>query len=218
MDEIMSVNTEFEETVQLGSTGTHTLLLQTKYPVIAASHVRLRPFTLCDISRLVSAVVSHRIADTTLAVPRPFSALQARRWIESHPLEWRKRCSVHWAVSRLDNDALEGYVGVHDIQLERGRANVSFWIAERTKRRDLAFEAAQAALAFAFTTLQIGTIQAQQLLGCPLAARVLRRLGMRPDTAVPQPVSRWERSEEEVLAWNLSRTTWLSSLQSSFVH
>jgi [ribosomal protein S5]-alanine N-acetyltransferase len=215
---IMSVNLEFDESMQFDPMGTHTLLLQTKYPVIAASRVRLRPFTLADISRLVSAVASHRIADTTLAVPRPFSALQARRWIESHSLEWRKRCAVHWAVSGLDNDSLEGYVGVHDIQLERGQANISFWIAQRILRKDLAFEAAQAALAFAFTTLEIDSVQAQQLLGSPLMARVLRRLGMKPNNVVPQPVSRWERCEEEVLAWSVSRATWLSSLQNGFAH
>jgi ribosomal-protein-alanine N-acetyltransferase len=214
----MSANAEFDESMQCGPTGTHTLFLQTKYPVIAASRVRLRPFTLADISGLVSTVASHRIADTTLAVPRPFSALQARRWIETHPVEWRKRCAIHWAVSGLDNDALGGYVGVHDIRLDRGRATVSFWIAERIARKDLAFEAAQAALAFAFTTLQINTVEAQQLLGSPLVARVLRRLGMKPDTVVPQPVSRWERHEEEVLPWSVSRRAWLSSLQNGFAH
>ena len=214
----MSANAEFDESMQFGPGGTHTLFLQTRYPVIAASRVRLRPFTLADISGLVSTVASHRIADTTLAVPRPFSALQARRWIESHPVEWRKRCAVHWAVSGLDNDALGGYVGVHDIHLERGRASVSFWIAERIARKDLAFEAAQAALAFAFTTLQINSVQAHQLLGSPLVARVLRRLGMKPDTVVPQPVSRWERCEEEVLPWSVSRRAWLSSLQNGSAH
>src|SRR5580698_9072671 len=158
----MSANAEFDESMQCGPTGTHTLFLQTRYPVIAASRVRLRPFTLADISGLVSTVASHRIADTTLAVPRPFSALQARRWIETHPVEWRKRCAIHWAVSGLDNDRLGGYVGLHDIQLDLGQAELSFWIADRLSRKDLGIEAAQAALAFAFTSLHLDTVRAHQ--------------------------------------------------------
>jgi RimJ/RimL family protein N-acetyltransferase len=211
----MSVNAEFDESLQFGPIGSYTLLLQTRYPVIAALRARLRPFTLADIPFLVSAVASHRIADLTLAVPRPFCALQARRWIESHPAEWRKRCAVHWAVSGLDDDRLRGYVGVHDIQLERGRASVSFWVAERLLRKDLAIEAANAALAFAFTSLQVDSVQALQLIGNPLVARVLRRLGMKPDATAPQTLSEWGRGEEEVLHWSVSRTAWLEALQNS---
>jgi len=214
---IMSVNPEFDESMQFGPVGSHTLRLQTKYPVIAASRLRLRPFALSDIPRLVTAVAAHRIADATLAVPRPFDARWARQWIESHPLEWRKRCAIHWAVSGLDNDWLAGYVGLHDIQLDRGRANVSFWIAERTSRKDLAIEAAQAALAFAFTSLPVDAVQAHQLSGNPLVARILRRLGMKPDTVVPRAVSGWDRSEE-ALAWSVSKTSWMGSLQDTAAH
>jgi ribosomal-protein-alanine N-acetyltransferase len=213
----MSVNAEFDESMQFGPKGSHTLLLQTQYPVIAASHVRLRPFSLVDISRLVSVVAAQRIADATLAVPRVFDARQARQWIESHPVEWRMRCAVHWVVSGLDNDWLEGYVGLHDIQLERGRANISFWIADRISRKDLAIEAAQAALAFAFTSLKLDTVQADQLTGNPLVARILSRLGLKPDSGAPHAVSAWGRSEE-VLAWSVSRATWMASLQDTTHH
>jgi RimJ/RimL family protein N-acetyltransferase len=198
--------------MRFGSMGSHTLLLQTRYPVIAASRVRLRPFSLVDIAPLVSAVAAQRIADATLAVPRPFDARQARLWIESHPAEWRKRCAIHWAISGLDNDCLGGYVGLHDIQLELGRANMSFWIADRISRKDLAIEAAQAALAFAFASLQVETVHADQLTGNPLVARILRRLGLTADSEAPHTTAAWGRSEE-VLPWSVSRATWMASLQ-----
>ena len=213
----MSVNAEFDRSMQSGPKGSHTLRLQTRYPVIAASHVRLRPFSLVDISPLVSVVAARRIADATLAVPRPFDARQARLWIESHPVEWRKRCAIHWAVSGLDNDWLGGYVGLHDIQLELGRASMSFWMADRISHKDLAIEAAQAALAFAFTSLQVATVHADQLTGNPLVARILRRLGLKPDSGAPHAVSGWGRSEE-VLAWSVSRATWMASLQDTAHH
>jgi [ribosomal protein S5]-alanine N-acetyltransferase len=213
----MSMTPEFEESMQLGPVGSHTLRLQTKYPVIAASRLRLRPFTLEDIPRLISVVAAHRIADATLAVPQPFDARRARQWIESHPVEWRKRCAIHWVVSGLDHDRLSGYVGLHDIQLELGQATVSFWIADRVTRKDLAIEAVQAALAFAFASLQLDTVQAHQLAGNPLVARILRRLGMNPDKAAPQAVSGWGRCED-VLGWTISKGPWMASLQDPTPH
>jgi RimJ/RimL family protein N-acetyltransferase len=214
---IMSINAEFDESMQNGPVGSCTLLLQTRYPVIATSRLRLRPFTLVDTSGLIRAVADHRIADATLAFPRPFDARQARRWIESHSVEWRKRCALHWAVTGLDHDRLAGYVGLHDIQLELGRANLSFWIADRLARKALAIEVAQAALAFAFTSLQLDTVQAHLLSGNPLLARVLRRLGMKSDIATLQTESRWGRSEE-VLPWSMSKATWMASLQDPAAH
>ena len=213
----MSANADFDESMQFSPVGSPTLLLQTRYPVIATSRLRLRPFTLVDIPRLISVVAAHRIADTTLAVPRPFDARQARRWIESHPVQWRRRDAIHWAVSGLDHDRLAGYVGLHEIQLDRGWANLSFWIADRIARKDLAIEAAQAALAFAFTSLQIDTVHAHQLTGNPLTPRILRRLGMQPETGTPQAMSGWGRSED-VLAWNVSRTAWMATLQDAPAH
>ncbi len=213
----MSVNPEFDESMQLGPAGSHTLRLQTKYPVIATSRLRLRPFTLSDISRLVGAVAAHRIADATLAVPRPLDARRARQWIESHPVEWRKRRSIHWAVSGLDHDRLTGYVGLHDIHLEHGLASLGFWIAERIARKESAIEAAQAALAFAFTSLPVDTVQTHQLPGNPLVARILRRLGMKPDNDAPHTVSGWGRSEM-AFSWSVSRSAWLASLQDSVSH
>lgn len=213
----MPLNADFDESLECGPVGSHTLLLQTRYPVVAASRLRLRPFSLVDIAGLISAVAAHRIADTTLSVPRPFDARQARRWIESHPLEWRKRCALHWAVSAVDHDRLAGYVGLHEIQLELGRANLSFWIADRLARKELAIEAAQAALAFAFNSLQLDTVHAHLLAGNPLMARILRRLGMKSDTATHQTDSRWGRSEE-VLPWSVSKATWMASLQDPATH
>ncbi len=213
----MSVNAEFDESMQYGPAGSHTLQLQTRYPVVATSRLRLRPFTLVDIPELMRAVTQHRIADATMEIPQPFDARQARRWIESHALEWRSRSALHWAVTGLDHDRLAGYVGLHDIRLQLGCANLSFWIADRLARKDLAGEAAQAALAFAFTSLQLDVVHAHLSSGNPLLARVLRRLGMKTDTAMLQSESRWGRSEE-VLPWSMSKATWVASLQDPAAH
>ena len=213
----MSAYPEFDESMHLNPLGAPTLWLQTKYPVVAASRLRLRPFTLFDITRLVSVVCAQRIAEISLAVPQLFHARQARQWIDTHPTQWRKRCAVHWAVCGLDSDRLSGYVGLHDIQLQRGQAELSFWIAERIARKDLAIEAAQAALAFAFTSLQLDTVGALQLSGNALTARILRRLGMKLEHAAAQTVSRRVR-DEAVFIWSVSRSAWMIALQDGAAH
>lgn len=193
------------------------LMQRQEYPVIATAHLRLRPFVLSDLSALVNSVTQYRIADVTLAVPQPFDARQARRWIESHARAWQDRTAAHWAIATLENDRLAGYVGLHDISPGGGQADLSLWIAERLERKDLGIEAAQAALAFAFTDLQLGRVQAHQLAGNPLLARILRRIGMKPEAAARQLLSRWGRTDEGWV-WSVDRLDWMSSLQGTAAH
>jgi RimJ/RimL family protein N-acetyltransferase len=177
------------------------------FPTLATRHLRLRAFELRDISPLVAAVATHRISDATLAVPHPFSALQARRWIESHRDQWETRRAVHWAVCNLADEQLSGYVGLQEV--DHDSAELSFWISERMERRDLAVDAAQAALAFAFTTLHLRRIEALQLADCQLVGRVLLRIGMQAQSTTH--ISKWGRTEE-VVPWSVDYSDWVDSL------
>jgi [ribosomal protein S5]-alanine N-acetyltransferase len=212
----MNFRARLRQAVQLNATAPEPLAQRQDYPVIATTHLRLRPFVLSDISALVNSIAQHRIADVTLAVPQPFEPRQARRWIESHARAWQSGSALHWAVSTLENDRLAGYVGLHDISMDSEQAQMSLWIAERLERKDLGLEAAQATLAFAFANLQITQVQTQQLAGNPLLARILRRLGMKLD-AVRRTVSGWGRTEEGWV-WSIDRMDWMNSLQETTTH
>jgi len=177
------------------------------FPTLATRHLRLRAFELRDISPLVATVATHRISDATLAVPHPFSALQARHWIESHRNQWEARRAVHWAVCNLSDEQLSGYVGLQEV--DHDSAELSFWISERMERRDLAIDAAQAALAFAFTTLHLRRIEALQLADCQLVGRVLLRIGMQAQSAMH--ISKWGRTEE-VVPWSVDYSDWVDAL------
>jgi [ribosomal protein S5]-alanine N-acetyltransferase len=179
------------------------------FPTLATRHLRLRAFELRDISPLVATVATHRISDATLAVPHPFSALQARRWIESHRDQWEARRAVHWAVCSLADEQLSGYVGLQEVDQHGGTAELSFWISERMERRDLAIDAAQAALAFAFTSLHLRRVEALQLTDCQLVGRVLLRIGMQAQSALN--ICKWGRSEE-VVPWGINRSDWVDAL------
>ena len=180
-------------------------------PVVAATHLRLRPFTLGDISPLMSMVTTSRVADSALELPHPLGARQVRRWIESHGHHWQHGRALHWAVSHLGDDRLAGHIGLHDIDAANGQARMSLWIGARLERRDLAIEAAQAALAFAFTSLDLHRVYSQQLAADPLYGRVLFRIGMKPVAGQRQVVARWGH-QEEMLLWDLRQADWLAAL------
>ena len=182
-----------------------------EFPVVAATHLRLRPFTLADISHLMSMVTTSRIADSALELPHPIGPRQVRRWIESHDHHWQHGRALHWAVSQLADDRLAGHLGLHEIDAANGQARMSLWIGARLERRDLAIEAAQAALAFAFTSLDLHRVYAQQLAADPLYGRVLSRIGMKLVAGQRQVVTRWGH-QEEMLLWELRQAEWLAAL------
>lgn len=182
-----------------------------EFPVVAATHLRLRPFTLADISPLMTMITTCRLADSALELPHPLGARQVRRWIESHAHQWLHGNALHWAVCHLGDDRLAGHLCLRDIDANNGQARLSFWIGARIERRDLAIEAAQAALAFAFTSLDLHRVYSQQLASDQLYGRVLFRIGMKLMAGQRHQVSRWGHLEELAL-WDLRQSDWLASL------
>jgi [ribosomal protein S5]-alanine N-acetyltransferase len=190
-------------------------LLQTQhrsgYPVIATQHLRLRPFRLTDISSLVVAANGHHVADTVLDFPYPFTAKYAHQWIRSHPAAWDARDAVHWAISVLTDDRLVGYTCLDNLDLEECQAELTFWMGPGAERARYAAEATQAALAFAFTTLQINQVCAFHLTRNHLAMRVLARIGMQQEGPLDQRLCTSDQLDN-VIVRAITRADWLASL------
>ena len=182
-----------------------------RYPVIATENLRLRGFGLADISPLVAIANDHHVADTALDLQCPFTAKYAEQWIRSHPAAWDLRDSVHWAVSVLADDRVIGYTCLHNIDGEERQAELTFWIGPGMERARHATEAAQAALAFAFTKLQVDRVCAFHLTRNLLATRVLTRIGMRQEGPLDQRVYGSDQYEN-VIVRGISRSGWLDSL------
>jgi hypothetical protein len=65
------------------------------YPTLATRRFRFRPFVLSDITPLATLGSEHRIADTTIGVPHPYTTEFARMWISSHSADWEDRRALH---------------------------------------------------------------------------------------------------------------------------
>ena len=181
------------------------------FPVLATANLRLRAFELSDISQLKAIANEHHVADTTIDVPHPFTAAYARQWVESHAGLWERRRSVHWAVSLLADDRLVGYTGLEHIDLLNRQAELSFWIGRGMECRGYATEAAQAALAFAFSTLEMNRVGAFHLARDIVAARILSKIGMQQEGLLRQRVCKWDQFED-VCVSGMLKSEWLASL------
>jgi ribosomal-protein-alanine N-acetyltransferase len=118
---------------------------------------------------------------------------------------------VHWAVSVLADNRFVGYTCLHNIDLEERQAELTFWIGSGTERGRHAAEAAQAALAFAFATLQLDRVCAFHLTRNVLATRILSRIGMKQEGPLDHRGYGSDQNEN-VIVRAIQKSEWLKTL------
>lgn len=181
------------------------------YPVLATEHLRLRGFVESDCARLTGLSGSGNI-DTAPYLPEFLTRRSAGRWIGSHELLWETLQALHWAISALSDDALLGYAGLRDIDLESRQGKLGFRVGPLRRHNQIAIEAAQAVLAFAFTDLGMNRVSACHRERRPLAAQVLASLGMRREGLLRQHL--WDGEQfEDVVLWAILRTEWMELMR-----
>jgi [ribosomal protein S5]-alanine N-acetyltransferase len=182
------------------------------FPALATARLRLRPLVPRDTLEIAAIAAEPESVDGTLDAPSPAEREFQREWISSHSRAERQDQSLHWAVSLLGDDRIIGYTGLDDIEVEHGQAELSFWFEAAQDWTSYAAEAAQAALAFAFTDLGLSRVRAFSLAGHEQPAAVLGGAGLH----VSRPAkadSAWNEPFKDVLMWETSRSQWINHLQ-----
>jgi [ribosomal protein S5]-alanine N-acetyltransferase len=157
------------------------------YPTLRTRRFRFRPFVLTDISPLTTLAGEHRVADTTIGVPHPYTAEFARMWISSHSAAWQRRRALHWAAVNVGDERIAGYAGLHHIDMERAQAELRFWVGCGVERTSDAVEWSAAIVEFALAELDMNRVYALQLDRHPLAGRVLSAIGMERESTIGPP-------------------------------
>jgi RimJ/RimL family protein N-acetyltransferase len=160
-----------------------------------------------DRVRLVEILARHPCASATIDEPHDLNVERARRWIDSRVAEEKMGYALHWAICPLSDDELIGYVGLHDIDLERGHAELCFWLELIPNSGDVMLEATQTALAFAFENLRMNSMRA---VSTPVRAGVgelLSSIGMRRLQPICDVGSDWTRFND-VHIWTITRRRW----------
>lgn len=182
------------------------------YPMLATRRFRFRPFVLADIQQLVTLAGEHRIADTTIGIPHPYTAQFARMWISTHAESWEDRRALHWAAQRLGDDRLAGYAGLNRIDTRRGHAELRFWVGCGVARKSHATEWSEAIVEYAFMGLKMERVYALQLARHPPAGHVLAALGMQREALLRKRIQDGGQFED-VICWALSSGDWHRSSQ-----
>ena len=162
---------------------------------------------LADIGPLVALAGEHRIANTTIGVPHPYTTEFARMWISSHSGAWQSGRALHWAAAKVGDDRIVGYAGLHHIDLQRGQAELRFWVGCGVERASDAIEWSAAVVEFALAQLDMNRVYALQLDRHPLAGRVLSSIGMRREGLVRKRILK-EGLVEDVVCWATLRSDW----------
>jgi len=175
------------------------------YPRLSTERFRFRPFLPADIAPFAALAGEHRIADTTIGVPHPYTAEFARMWISSHSEAWEARRALHWAALRIGEDRIIGYAGLHNLDIQRRQAELRFWVGCGVKRHENAAEWCEAVVEFALTELALNRVYALQLERHPLAARVLSTVGMQREGLVRKRVLKGGMVED-IVCWGILRS------------
>ena len=154
------------------------------YPTLATRRFEFRPFMLSDVGRLAALAGEHRVADTNIGIPHPYTTDFARMWISSHSSAWECRQGLHWAALKTGDDHIVGYAGLDKIDVERRQAELRFWVGCGVQRARDAIEWSKAIVNYALSRLNMERIYALQLARHPLAGRVLATIGMRQEGLV----------------------------------
>jgi RimJ/RimL family protein N-acetyltransferase len=174
------------------------------YPTLHTRRFCFRPFVLADIEPLAALAGKHRIADTTIGVPHPYTAEFARMWISSHSAQWQGGRGLHWAALKMDDQRIAGYAGLNPIDAQRAQAQLRFWVGRGVERRNDAVEWSQAIVDFGLRELKLRRVYALQLERHPLAGRVLAAIGMQPEGLVRKRVYRGGLVED-IVCWAIVR-------------
>jgi RimJ/RimL family protein N-acetyltransferase len=143
---------------------------------LAAGTYHLRQFRAGDRPALIEAfaddahqrfVLNYRLLDVR----------DADRYIARRTMEWARgeRCS--WAVSELATGRLLGEIGLKDLDLYGGTAEVALWVHPSERRRGVAVTALETAIRFGSETLGLREIAYVYHEDNAASAAVARRCG-----------------------------------------
>ena len=136
-----------------------------------------------DAPALTAACQDPAIARYT-RVPSPYALSDAESFIGL-------ACAPQWvnlAVVDAQTGELLGAVGLHDVDRERGIAQMGYWVAAHARGRGVASRAARLAGDWALGPLGLSRIGLHAEVGNAASQRVAQRAGFRAVPGPPQPM------------------------------
>ncbi|MEV4439202.1 GNAT family N-acetyltransferase [Streptomyces sp. NPDC049577] len=135
----------------------------------------LRPWHLRDAGVLVAAGQDPAIRQWNLLVVE--SAEHARRRIERMHERWRAEAGAVWAVARADGGEAIGLIGLNDIDLAGGSAELVYWVLPAARGGGVVVEATRRLSEWAFDELGLQRLRLCHSVANPASCRVAAKAG-----------------------------------------
>jgi RimJ/RimL family protein N-acetyltransferase len=178
-------------------------------PALETERLILRPFRLTDAADVQRLAGDRAIADTTATIPHPYPDGAAEAWIASHAEHFASGESVTFAITRRDDGALLGAIGL-ELRPEHRRAELGYWVGKPFWNRGYATEATRAVVRYAFKCLPLDRVFAEYFLRNPASERVMRKIGMLPEGILRRHFIRWG-APEDLGVCSILRDEWRES-------
>jgi ribosomal-protein-alanine N-acetyltransferase len=159
---------------------------------IRTARLLLRSLEREDIPAIVRLAGAYEIAATTVQIPHPYAENDALKFLTQASEEFQAGRAVSFAISISPGRGLCGAVGLHLADAHR-RAELGYWIGMPFWGQGYATEAASAAVAFGFETLNLRRIYAHHFAGNTASQRVLEKIGMRHEGRFRQHIQKWDQ-------------------------
>jgi len=179
---------------------TFAIETMTQSKALETSRLVLRPLIVDDAPAIARLAGRREIADTTLAIPHPYSEEQARVWLSSQAgADNTKPRHIIFAATLKSDGQLIGAIGLHNVDQEHALAEMGFWIGVEFWGRGYATEGAARVVRFAFEELNLNRVFACYMVRNPASGRVLEKVGMKREGLLRQRVRKWGVFEDIIL-------------------
>jgi RimJ/RimL family protein N-acetyltransferase len=139
----------------------------------------LRPIWPEDWQGVLAGIADEQVVRHLASAPWPYFEENARAFASEAAQPMFPRC----LVTRADNGAVVGCIGIDQIEGDLQAAELGYWIAQRHWGRGYATEAGRAMVAIA-RVLGHARLQAAHFSDNPASGRVLAKLGFEPTGSI----------------------------------
>jgi RimJ/RimL family protein N-acetyltransferase len=165
---------------------------------------------MSDAQSVANLIGTYDVAKMLSRVPYPYALSDAEEFL-SRQIEGKTDEHMVFGIQiKAGPEDAIGAIGVHGEDEPDGVAELGYWIGEPYWGKGFVSEAAHAAVAYAFTELELSKLVAGHFLGNEGSRKILLKLGFT-DIGVSKRPSQARGQEVDCADLVLTRETWANS-------
>jgi RimJ/RimL family protein N-acetyltransferase len=157
-------------------------------PTLSTHRLLLRPYTADDAPEACRLAGDVLIADTTMAIPHPYSQEAAEAWIATHAKGFEQKTEMIFAIETKTDHQLTGTVSLLNISSTHATVELGYWISVENWGKGFCTEAVSRLIKFASEELGITRFTALCFARNPASARVMEKAGMKREGYLVQHI------------------------------